>query len=210
MRSTRLALAFLGCALLASALGTEAQILYDGIILGRAGKYDGYPTHLYSSGVHTMWWCSQGTYDEVWRATKTGSLGAGGWTAPQKVFGTLQSLWSVRHACDPSVIGGEFFYDGKKYSLALFYTSWVDSNGTNAIGVAFSNDGLNWKSHPEPIVVRHGTTPGYGAGMSGLSYDPASGKLLHAYLDSTLTPYLRLNESSNGIQWLPCPLTPLS
>jgi hypothetical protein len=195
----------LGCALLTMALNAEAQILYDGIILGRSGKYDGYPTHRYSAGTHTMWWCSQGTYDEVWRATKAGSLGPGGWTAPQKVFGTGQSLWSVRHTCDPAVIGGSFSFEGKHYSLALFYTGWADQDGNNAIGVAFSNDGLNWKSHAQPVVVRYGTTPGYGVGMSGLTYDPVSGKLLHAYLDSTLSPYLRLNQSNDGIHWTPVP-----
>ena len=183
----------------------ELEIVYDGVILGRAGKYDGYPAHLHDSGTHSIWWCSQGTYDEIWRATKTGSLGPGNWSAPQKAFGTSQSLWSVRHTCDPSVIKGSFQYEGRQYALALYYTAWNDSQGTNAIGVAFSNDGLTWRPHPAPVVLRQGNTPGYGAGMSGVAFQPGTGKLLHAYLDSTLVPILRLNETTDGLHFSPVP-----
>jgi hypothetical protein len=83
----------------------SAQVIYDGIIWGRPNKYDYAPAHLFISGVHHLWWCTAGTTgDEIWYSAKSGSLGAGGWSAPVKVFSKANSPWTFQHTCDPSVI----------------------------------------------------------------------------------------------------------
>jgi hypothetical protein len=183
-----------------------AQLVYDGIILGRYNKYDGYPTHLLVNGTHHIWWCSQGTYDEIWHSTKVGSLGSGGWSMPTKVFGTGQSPWSLKHTCDPSILKGNFSYIGRSYSYVMFYTS-VRSTGDNAIGVAFSKDGLIWQAHTSPVITPSSATAGYGAGMSGVAYKPGTSLIEHAYLDSTLVPLLRLTEGTGGLTFSPLPGT---
>jgi len=191
---------------------TAQTLIYDGIIANRAGKYDGMPTHLFSGGVHRLWWCSQGNVgEEIWYATKAGTIGIGGWSAPVKVFGTAQSPWTVRGTCDPSVLKGAFSYAGKSFSYAMFYSSsrvagGVGSNG--AIGVAYSKDGTIWQAYPNPIIVPStGSTTGYGAGMSGVAYKPGTTVIEHVYLDSTLNPILRLSEGTGGVSFSPLPGT---
>lgn len=184
----------------------HAQLVYDGVILGRTGKYDGYPTHLFVSGTHHIWWCSQGTYDEIWHATKVGSLGSGGWSTPTKAFGTGQSPWSLKHTCDPSILKGSFSYSGRSYGYVMYYTS-IRSTGDNAIGAAFSNDGLIWKAHTSPVITPSAATTGYGAGMSGVAYKPGTSVIEHTYLDATLSPLLRVTEGTGGLAFSPLPGT---
>lgn len=192
------------------AIPSSAQIAYDGIILGRANRWDGYPSHLYFGGKHYIWWCSQGanSTDVIYRSTKTGSLGPTGWSTPAQVFSEAQSPWATHHTCDPSVIRGTFTYSGQTYTYALYYTADTNTSGVGgdaSIGVAFSNDGINWTSYPNAILFPAGTGSGYGAGMSGVAFYPPTGQLMHAYLDSSVNPILRLNASSDGISFSPFP-----
>lgn len=143
--------------------------------------------------------------DVIFRSTKSGSLGPGGWSSPQQVLNHSHVSWASYHICDPSVIRGNFVYNGNSYAYAMYFTAHLQTQPEAAIGVAFSNNGTSWTPHSSPVVVPFGTTPGYGAGMSGVAFHPTSGKLLHAYLDSTLNPLLRLNESTNGVSFSPSP-----
>ncbi len=185
----------------------SAQTVYDGIILGRPNKYDYAPAHLFISGTHHFWWCTSGTAgDEIWHSTKAGSLGAGGWTTPVKVFSKAQSPWTFQHTCDPSVIQGSFPYNGTTYSYAMFYTSARATGGTdNAIGVAFSRGFLNWTAVPTPIVTPSTSTTGYGAGTSGVAYKPGTTTIEQVYLDSTLSTKIRLTEGTSGFSFSPIP-----
>jgi hypothetical protein len=195
----------------ASAFG---QILYDGIILDRPNKWDGYPAHLFVNGIHNMWWCSQGggNEDTIWYASKAGSLGPGGWSTPQQVFSYVNTAWvtSDGHTCDPSVAHGSFPYSGHNYAYALYFTGVYKNAGTHpggqdGVGVAFSNNGLAWTTSQAAIINPAGTgTGGYGAGMSGVAYDPG-GTLMQVYLDSNETPLLRLASSTDGTNFTPLP-----
>lgn len=63
--------------------------------------------------------------------------------------------WDSVHVCDPAVVKGAFNMDGITYAYALFYTGTQDpyQNGTqNSVGVAFSNDLMNWVKHPTPLI----------------------------------------------------------
>lgn len=185
------------------------SMVFDGVVIDRPGKYDGMPAHLLVDGTHRMWWCSQGNAEEVWYATKNGSIGIGGWSAPIKVFGEQESPWTVRGICDPSVLKGSFSYAGTSYSYAMFYSSsgtegGVGSNGS--IGTAFSKLGTIWKAHSDPIIVPStGQTTSYGAGMSGAAYRPGTSVIEHVYFDSTLEPMLRLTSGSGGVSFSPLP-----
>lgn len=157
---------FVICVVLLSAFcpSLRAQIAYDGMILDRLNKWDSYPSHLFYGGKHHIWWCSRSTVhgclstytDGIFHAVKTGSLGPGGWTGYQEVFNRTQSPWSCNHTCDPSVIRGTFSYNGVSYTHAMYWTSdtnMVTPGVDNAVGVAFSNDGLTWTPYPSPVVT---------------------------------------------------------
>lgn len=186
----------------------SAQVVYDGVILDRSTKWDGYPAHLFVNGMHHIWWCSQGpgSKDVIYHSKKSSSLGPGGWSTPQQVLDHTQVSWANGHICDPSVAYGSFNYNGTNYSYVLFFTAQVPSSGgNNSIGVAYSNNGINWVAHTSPVIVPNGATTGYGAGMSGAAFNPVTGKLEHVYLDTTFSPLLRLNETTNGLSFAPSP-----
>jgi hypothetical protein len=203
------------CLFLPQSLG--AQITYDGPIIDRLNKWDSYPSHLFYGGKHHIWWCSRATVqgclstyvDGIFHVVKTGSLGAGGWTGWQEVFTHNQSPWSCNHTCDPSVIRGAFTYNSQTYTHALYWTS--DNNALqpgidNAVGVAFSNDGLTWTAHPTPVITTYNVPNGsYGAGAGGVAFDPVTGKLMHAYDDTTVNPASRLKDSTDGLSFTPTP-----
>lgn len=185
-----------------------AQIAYDGTILDRANRWDGYPAHLFYNGKHHIWWCSQGNNvkDVIYYSSKSNSLGPGGWSTPVQVLANAQVPWASNHVCDPSVIRGSFSYNGNNYTHALYFTADTAGGDTEAsIGVAFSSNGTSWTAYPIPVVSYAGPSGLYGAGMSGVARHPSSGKIMHAYLDTTYNPLLRLNETVNGISFSPSP-----
>jgi len=210
----RCCMAILAAALFAGSV--PAQVVYDGIILDRPNKWDGYPAHLFINGTHYIWWCSQGggNEDTIWFSSKAGSLGPGGWATPQQVFSYVNTAWVAHdgHTCDPSVVHGSFPYQGHTYAYALYFTGVYNNAGThlggeNGIGVAFSNNGLAWTTSQAPIINPAGMgTGGYGAGMSGVSFGP-DGTLMQAYLDSNETPDLLLASSTDGSTFSPLPGT---
>lgn len=195
----------------------RAQILYDGAIIDRLNKWDSYPTHLFYDGKHHVWWCSRSSVsgtvsqyvDGIFHVVKTGSLGPGDWTGWQEVLNHANTPWPNNHVCDPSVIRGSFSYNSNTYSHALYWTS--DTNSTqggidNAVGVAFSNDGLTWVPLPTPVITTYNPPNGtYGAGAGGVALDPTTGKLLYAYDDTTLSGPTRLKESTDGRTFTPTP-----
>lgn len=101
--------------------------------------------------------------------------------------------WDSRHTCDPSVIQGEFRYDGMEYKYAMFFLSNPLEYYYNEIGVAFSNDlnATSWVKYPTQIVTKTwsqdgdqslgGDTKSWGVGQpSAVSLDK-KGKVLLTY-----------------------------
>ena len=76
-----------------------------------------------------------------------------------------EEAWDSFHVCDPSVISGEFAYNGEAYEYALFYVGDnVDASAQNQIGVAFAH-GLSaqqWMKYPKPIIPYEGDQWGVG------------------------------------------------
>lgn len=187
-----------------------AQIAYDGAILDRVDRWDGYPAHIYEGGKHKIWWCSQaGSYkDAIYYSEKSGSLGPGGWSSPQQVLHNSQVSWASSHVCDPSVIKGSFGHAGQSYAYALYFTTdTYVTGGQNEIGVAFSNNGKSFTDSGSAVMSPDpsGNSGFYGTGMSGVAWDPLTGKLQHAFLDTSYSPILRLRESSDGKVFTPTP-----
>jgi hypothetical protein len=187
---------------------TGRETAYDGVILDRENRWDGYPAHLFDEGKHKVWWCSEasGFVDAIYYSEKAGSLGPGGWSTPQMVLHHSQITWANAHVCDPSVVKGSFSYGGQSYAYALYFTTNTPATGgENEIGVAFSNNGLSFVAVDAPVISPSGNPAFYGAGMSGVAFDPVSGLLQHVFLDTSYEPNLRLRESEDGLVFTPTP-----
>ncbi len=90
--------------------------------------------------------------------------------------------WDSFHVCDPSVVEGNFLYNGTNYSYALFYLgNDVNASYHNQIGVAFSNDlSGNWTRYPNPIITY--PNDGYwGVGQPTATSIDGQGKLMLFY-----------------------------
>ncbi len=204
-------LAFVVLAVLLASTGPlSSQIAYDGVLVGRANKWDSGPAHVFFGGQHTLWWASQGANytDVIYRSTKNTSLGPGGWSTPAPVLSHQQVPWADLHVADPSVVRGSFSLSGTSYSYAMLFTAnLIGGIGTdNRIGAAFSNDGITWAPYSNPVVSpASGATTDYGAGMSGIALDPLSGQFMHAFLDSTAAPIMRLNQTPDAVTFTPTP-----
>lgn len=79
----------------------------------------------------------------------------------------MAGAWDEVHTCDPNVVKGSFSYGGSTYTWAMYYAGHANSSVVyTQIGVAFSNDGINWVKHPNPVVAPAGPPDViYGAGV---------------------------------------------
>lgn len=64
--------------------------------------------------------------------------------------------WDDRHVCDPSVIRGEFRFNGVTWPYAMFYLGNRSDRYYNEIGVAFASsmDADTWIKYPLPLVEK--------------------------------------------------------
>lgn len=91
--------------------------------------------------------------------------------------------WDSFHVCDPSVISGQFRYDGDRYGYAMFYLgNDLDASAHNQIGVAFAKSPEGpWIKYPEPIVT-FDRTDQWGVGQpSAVSLARGSGRVMLFY-----------------------------
>lgn len=100
--------------------------------------------------------------------------------------------WDDRHVCDPSVIRGQFKFNGATYPYALFYLGNRSDRYYNEIGVAFAQtiDADTWIKYPSQLVPKTwagdddwpiGNGKAWGVGQpSALSVD-GKGKILLTY-----------------------------
>ena len=83
--------------------------------------------------------------------------------------GETLGAWDSTYTCNPKVIMGSFanpLGDGENFTYAMYYVA-LGWSGNNAIGVAFSRDGLSWKKYPHPVISAE-TSDGYGVGQPAL------------------------------------------
>lgn len=168
-RRVRLALAvlFAGTSIGFSASPASASTV-GGHWLGRAG-YDYGPVVLRDGGLERVWWCgaaADGT-DRIFYRSVDLSTGQQ-ITAPRTVLGPRPGSWDGLHVCDPTVVHGRFNLWGAIYTYAMYYTATNSTASVdNAIGVVFSNDGINWDGQEasyNPIIA----SPCQGSGKYGV------------------------------------------
>jgi hypothetical protein len=77
--------------------------------------------------------------------------------------------WDHFFICDPSIVKGSFTWANTSYQYALYYTSnhtLIVAGEANAVGVAFSNNLIDWARTPAPVVEpEYYSTMHYGAGQ---------------------------------------------
>lgn len=182
---------------------------FDGVLFGRLGKYDAYPTHLFHNGVHRIWFCGLSAIDgeltnesdAIYYITKSGTLSAGGWTSPLMVLNITQIPFGSNHVCDPSVVLGNFSYNGTAYSHVMFLTADTNANGgvgvDGVVGVAYSNNGKMWTVHPQPVLEPPFFDASYGAGESGAAW--LNNEIYHVYWDTPAGGEIYLTRTVDGI-----------
>ncbi len=173
---------------------------YNGLTLVRS-DYDYAPSVMIGDGGYIkMWWGGgTGSGDGIYYSR----LKTSGWESPTLVFTKSSSGWDSYHVCDPSVIKGTFTYNGTTYAYALYYTATYDAIGYDShIGVAFSNNGVNWVRSGQPVISPNGDatppTQQYGAGMQCVYNN--NGTITMVYFDSTLGGNYMVT-STNGINF---------
>ncbi len=87
---------------------------------------------------------------------RKGTLGESGvwsWSEESIVLSPTENTWDARHVCDPSVIAGEFKYEGRDYSYLMAYLGCTSNNSQdNKLGFAVAQS-------PEGPFVKVGSTP---------------------------------------------------
>ena len=160
-------------------------------MIGRVGKYDYSPSVIQSGNVRQFWWCgfavnptrsSQETDAILYESV---NLTTGETEGPLTVLAETRGAWDSVYLCNPKVIGGSFdnpLGDGQSFQYAMYYVATSDGI-TNNIGVAFSQDGVNWKKYPEP-VIRTSSASGYGVGQPAVYNSDHKAAISMFYEDS--------------------------
>ncbi len=107
-------------------------------------RYIYYCTNQTSYDITDYIGCRKGTLDDngVWS-----------WGEEFIVLAPTENTWDTRHVCDPSVVAGEFKYDGKDYSYLMAYLGCTSNNSQdNKLGLAVSQS-------PEGPFVKVGNAP---------------------------------------------------
>jgi hypothetical protein len=167
-------------------------------------------------GRERLWWCSDragpespaGEGDVV--KYSESEPGAGTWAAPRVVLSPAMEGWEGPCVCDPSVIRGQFQYQGQTYAMVMYYTASPTCTTNNAIGLAFSNDGVKWEKYGGNPVIRtawpEGAAARYGAGQPQV-YNATGGSGLWMMHVDTPAPsgiaaqYVRA--TTDGMRWGP-------
>lgn len=148
----------------------------------------------FDNGKTKIWWCAENP-DNLYEVISYQEIRAdGSRTAPQIVLkanstipGAPSLAWEGNRVCDPTVIHGVWTYGGVTYTYAMYYTTEQPSLtavDSNRIGMAYSNDGINWIKRVEGAVINGGNvSPYYGTGAS-VAWSVSGGEAVRMlYLD---------------------------
>jgi hypothetical protein len=195
----------------ASGCGITFWPLPPGSVTGRNAVYDYSPTALQSGNVRQLWWC--GWDDNASDRTQISdsieyesiNVATGAHSPPKPVFGETQYAWDGAYTCNPKVIRGTFVNplgNGETYTYALYYVATgavVDV--PNKIGVAFSNNGTDWKKYPQPIIYPV-TQNGYGVGQPAVHNDDHQSAIRMFYEDWEAAPVYHVEAiSKDGVHF---------
>ncbi len=150
------------------------------------------PSVIAQGSTRQIWWCGKGrppgaTFNTDVIYYRTLNTNTGIMSPVRMVFWPEVGRWDGRYTCDPSVIRGDFNYNGAAYTYALYYTATDLIDGTNnRIGLAFSNNGVTWtRCAQNPIIFpAERDTRSYGAGQAA-TYRDAVGELVLLHTDTS-------------------------
>lgn len=169
------------------------------------------------TGYDRVWWCS----DRYGVGEPTGEVDvikySYGNPPPanfsQVVLTPNMSGWENVCVCDPAVIRGNFYVGGRNFSHAMYYTASPNCGTDNKIGVAFSNNGINWQKYSgNPIIASAGRPScppdqvclsSYGAGQAqARNWNGGAGvQLWYTDSDGAQGSGIYERTSSNGISF---------
>lgn len=207
----------LACVLCISPARADFEVP-GGILFSHEG-YNYAPSMFQDGNTQYFWWCGYGqspstgvSGDVIWYSSV--NLNTYVWTTPQRVLWPDYGQWDSALTCDPSVIAGSFNVPGigGPYSYAMYYGGTDRADGTNTrVGVAFSNDLVNWVKYPGnpvispqcPVTQQGCPTSTYGAGNPSTYSDDGVSRLRIFYTD-TSTGYgnrVWISYTSDGIHF---------
>lgn len=206
-------IAVFGLACLASFAASASKLYTSPIIDLAGGEYSPSVMHdALDNNKIKIWWCAE-NQSNLYEVISYQEIRAdGSRTAPQIVLkanstipGAPAIAWEGHRACDPTVIRGSWTYHGVNYTYAMYYTTEQPSPPTAVdsarIGMAYSNDGINWVKRVEAAVINGGNvSPYYGTGAS-VAWSVSGGSAVRMlYLDVTNTGLTRhfYVEAPNG------------
>jgi hypothetical protein len=175
-----------------------------------SAQYNYSPSVIETGNTRQIWWCSLGTNPNDTSQTSDAIYYASINTAtlvssdPVLVLAETPGAWDSAYMCNPKVIGGVFrnpLGDGQTYTYAMYYVGTASLGGVdNSIGVAFSNDGVNWKKYPQPVILSTSQTL-YGVGQPAL-YNADGKAAIHIfYEDDTPTTHHVAAVSTDGLHF---------
>lgn len=151
-----------------------------------------------------VWYCSNKDSGKVtdYIAYRKGTLSTDGkWTFSEKelVLQPTPNTWDKVHVCDPSVIKGEFKYNGEDYNYLMAYLGCRTTNVTaNEVGVAVSKnpngpwvkiENLNPIADYYKAIEQHGKADNWknawGYGQPSLVSIDKAGKIMLFYTAGT-------------------------
>jgi hypothetical protein len=140
--------------------GASASVTVGSHVVGNPGFYDYSPTVIENGPTQDFWWCgSIATHnaDTILHAQYSLAGGTARVTMPEQAVleEGPSGTWDSLYTCNPDVVEGRFanpLGNGVTYTYAMYYVGTSSPNAGNSIGVAFSNDGLNWAKYPSPVL----------------------------------------------------------
>jgi hypothetical protein len=208
LRGTALAI---GLGLGLAGCGVSFAPLPVGSVAGRAETYDYSPSVIQSGNLQQIWWCGSGynptdttqfsdsiQYESIDLSTQARQ-------GPLPVLAETQGGWDSVYTCNPKVIRGSFanpLGNGKSFTYAMYYVGTGSLTGfDNAIGVAFSNDGLSWTKYPHPIISPQ-TQDGYGLGQPAVFNNDHRAAIRIFYEDDSVSSRHIEAISSDGVHFV--------
>jgi len=118
-------------------------------------------------------------YDHIYLRQRINGV----WQPKTLVLSPSATGWDLEHTCDPSVIKGEFNYNGTTYQWAMFYLGCdVTTCKHNQIGVAFANNltgpWVKWDGNP---IIPFTSYSWWGVGQQSATSIDGAGRMLLFY-----------------------------
>ena len=181
-----------------------------GALVGRAHHYDYSPSVIETGDQLQVWWCGDGLnpqdssqYSDTILYSAV-DMKTGRSTKPVIVLAETRQAWDSVFTCNPRVIRGSFVNplgDGAAYTYAMYYVATSDPHGTdNSIGVAFSNDGVQWNKYRDPVIDSN-TIATYGYGQPVAYNVDGKSQLRLFYEDSRAATEHVVSTTTDGIHF---------